>query len=188
MPINRCFAAIAAASALLVTGCGGDQRRGSEPSIGATATVTARPVAAVGPGGKLETPVSAPATDPARRAYIARVDRICGRIDPERNKEQEDSTGALSDIARRYVVASVLSADELREIEAITPPRGDARALRTNVFDVIVRQLSIRKQIHRAILARDLTTVEARQSDLDDLTRLLAGFARGYGFKVCGTD
>ena len=55
-------------------------------------------------------------------------------------------------------------------------------------FDVIVRQLAIRKQIHLALLERDLTTVQARQSGLDDLTRLLAGFARGYGFTVCGTD
>jgi hypothetical protein len=179
---------LAAASALFLTGCGGDQRRASESGIDGTGSVTARPVAATTAVGPLEAAVSAPVTNPARRVYIARVDRICGRIDPERNKEREDSNGALNDVARRYLVASVLSARELHEIEAIAPPRGDARALKTNVFDVIVRQLAIRKQIHLALLERDLTTVQARQSGLDDLTRLLAGFARGYGFTVCGTD
>jgi hypothetical protein len=188
MQIHRCVAGIAAASALLLAGCGGDQRRASESSIDATAGAAARPVAASVTGGALEATVSAPVTDPARRLYVARVDRVCGRIDPERNREREDSNGALDDVARRYVVASVLSGRELREIEAIAPPRGDARALKANVFDVIVRQLSIRTQIHQAILTRDLATVEARQSDLDDLTRQLAGFARGYGFRVCGKD
>jgi hypothetical protein len=188
MRIHLSVAWIAAGSALLLTGCGADQRRASESSIDATAGVTARPVAATGTAGRFEATVSVPVTDPARRTYVARVDRVCGRIDPERNKEREDSNGALNDVARRYAVASVLSGRELREIEAITPPRGDAPALKTNVFDVIVRQLAIRKQIHQALLERDLASVEARQSDLDDLTRLLAGFARGYGFKVCGTD
>lgn len=188
MRLHRCVAGIAAASALLLTGCGADQRRASDSSINATTSVTARTVSATGTGGAYEAPVSAPVTNPARRVYVARVDRICGRIDPERNKERQNPHGALNDVARRYVVASALSARELHEIEAIAPPRGDARALKTNVFDVIARQLSIRNQIHQAIISRDLATVEARQSDLDDLTRLLAGFARGYGFKICGTD
>ena len=188
MRIHRSVAWIAAGSALLLTGCGADRRRASESSTDATAGVTARPVAATGTPGRFEAAVSVPVTDPARRAYIARVDRVCRRIDPERNKQREDSNGALSDVARRYAVASVLSGRELREIEAITPPQGEARALKTNVFNVIIRQLAIRNQIHQAILERSLITVQARQSELDGLTRLLAGFARGYGFKVCGTD
>ena len=188
MRIHRSVVWIAAGGALLLAGCGADQRRASESSINATGGVTARPVAATGTAGRSDAAVSAPVTGRARRAYVARVDRVCARIDPERNKEREDSAGALSDVARRYAVASVLGARELREIEAISPPRGDVRALKTNVFDVIVRQFAIRKQVHQALLEHNLATVRARQNDLDDLTRLLAGFARGYGFRVCGTD
>ncbi|MEO8966012.1 MAG: hypothetical protein ABI355_00345, partial [Solirubrobacteraceae bacterium] len=167
--------------------CGGDGRRASELSIGETSSVTAQPVAATGSPGPSEAMISAPITSPARQVYIARVDRICSRLDPARSREREDSGGGIDDLVRRYAAATTLSAEELHRIEAIVPPRGDGRALRANVFDVITRQLASRKQIHTALKARDLTTLEARQAEIDDLTRLLAGFARGYGFKVCGT-
>lgn len=172
---------------LMLAGCGGDGRRASESSIGETSSTAAQPVAATGSPGPAEAMVSAPITSPARQVYIARVDRICGRLDPARSKEREDSGGGIDEVARRYVAATTLSADELRRIEGVAPPRGAARALRANVFGVITQQLAIRKQIHTALKARDLATLEARQAELDDLTRSLAGFARGYGFQVCGT-
>src|SRR5665811_1569442 len=69
MRIHRCAAMLAAASALFLTGCGGDQRRASESGIDGTGSVTARPVAATTAVGPLEAAVSAPVTDPARRVY-----------------------------------------------------------------------------------------------------------------------
>ena len=177
----RCGAAgaIVLISLVATAGCGGDTRRaGTAPTVPSPSATTATGAALV----------PMPVAGRARRAYVTRVDRICGRMDPERNRAREDARGGLPEVARRYDDSIALGARELQMIQAITPPRGDERALRANVFGVIARQLAVRRRIHTALVARDLSAVTSLQAQLDELTRSLVGFARGYGFKVCGTD
>lgn len=173
-------------SVFVLAACGGDTRRASEPSIGHGGTTALAASASLEP--VVVAAVSSPVTNGARRAYIARLDAVCSRLDPERNRQRENASGDLAQVAGRYQDAIALGAGELREVESVTPPRGDARALRVNVFDVITRELAVRKLIHTALLAGNMTALETQQQRLDQLTGWLAGFARGYGFKICGTD
>ena len=167
---------------ILVAGCGGDTRRAGQAPV---QPPTATPAQAAAPAGPL---VAARVTDPERRAYIARIDRICSRFDPARNRAREDASGDVAEVARRYDESIAVGARELREIEAVRPPHGDSAALRANVFDVIARQLELRRRIHVALVAREAGTVTALQAQLDALSHSLVGFARGYGFTICGTD
>jgi hypothetical protein len=167
---------------LAVASCCGDSRRASQENVrGSTQTST---TPAVG-GGPI---VPASVTDPRRRAYIARVDAVCKRLDPERNNAREKASGDAAQVLKGYDDSVALGASQLSEIEAIKPPPADAAALRANVFDVIRQQLAVRRQIATALAGADTARVAALQQQLDALTRSLTGFARGYGFKVCGTD
>lgn len=181
----RTLAALMAIT-VVVGGCGGDSRRASEPIIGQAGTTEL--AAGSSPEAVVSSSVSSPVTDASRRAYISRLDGVCGRLDRERNRQRENASGDLAQIAGRYEASIAIGAQELRDVESIPPPSGDARALRVNVFDVITRELAVRKRIHAALLAGNVTALAAEQRRLDDLTRWLAAFALGYGFKVCGTD
>jgi hypothetical protein len=77
---------------------------------------------------------------------------------------------------------------ELRRIQAVPPPPGESRLLRANVFDVINRQLALRGEIRNALPSLDIARLQALQGQLDDLSRSVTAFARGYGFRVCGED
>jgi hypothetical protein len=171
----------------LLGGCGGDTRRGEEGGRTAAqgssteASTTANPAAP---------PVIAKVKDPARRAYIARVDGVCSRLDPER-KSAEERVGNSRDAqeaARSYEDSIAAGEAELRRIEAIPVPPGERQLVRTNVFDVIRRQLAVRRQIGAALAAVDVARLRTLRVELDDLTRSLTGFARGYGFRVCGEE
>lgn len=167
---------------LAVASCGGDSRRASQENARASTQASTTPSAGSGPI------VPARATDPQRRAYIARVDAVCKRLDPERNNAREKASGDAAQVMKGYDDSIALGTSQLSEIEAIQPPRGDAAALRANVFDVIRRQLAVRRQISTALASGNTAQVAALQQQLDALTRSLTGFARGYGFMVCGTD
>ena len=172
-----------AAIVLLAVGCGGDRNRAetmttAAPAQAAPTTTTSVPV------------VTANVTDPRRRAYIARVDRICAQMDPERNTARE-RTGQSADAraaASAYDDSIALGEAQLRRIRAVPVPPRDRDALEANVFGVIRRQLATRRQISAALAAGDLTRLRTLRARLDDLTRSLSGFARGYGFRVCGED
>ncbi len=171
---------------LLFAGCGGDSRRASQQSLKAAGPTATRSGSDVPAGtGPI---VPARVTDPARRAYIARVDAVCKRLDPERTGAREHASGDTSQVLKGYDDSIALGATELNDIEAIKPPHGDATALRVNVFDVIRHQLAVRREIRTALAGDDTTQVRALQGQLDALTRSLVGFARGYGFTVCGAD
>ena len=162
--------------ALGAAGCGGDTRRGESETSEATA--------AGGPA------IATRVTDPARRAYVARVDAVCRRFDPERSKTQERVANASlpAEAAKTYDETIGLGRSELRRIEAIPAPPGEDELLRTNVFDVIRRELAIRGEIGGALSATDVPRLRRLRGELDSLSRSLGGFARGYGFRVCGED
>lgn len=142
----------------LLAGCGGDRRRGEAETSGATnPTSTARSSEPASSGSKKAPPVTK-VTDPARRAYLARVDAVCGTIEPERGKEQE-RVGAAADsaeAAKAYEGTIALGWRELRQIEAIAPPPGDEALLRANVFHSVKGQLALRAEIRSALAAADV--------------------------------
>ena len=166
---------------VVLAGCGADARRAGTQTTAAPATATANQQ-----GPSLVTDV----TDPERRAYVARVDRICARLDPERSAvdEQVSKSADSRAAAAAYEKTISLGSSQLRQIEAVSAPPRDQAALRADVFAVISRQLAIRQQIKTALAAADVTRLQSLRSELDGLTRSLAAFARGYGFHVCGEE
>ena len=172
---------------LLLVGCGGDKRRAESE----TNTVSQPSPAPASTGHPGEMPViAATVTDPAHRAYVARVDGVCSRFDPERKEAQSRVREAadVGEAAKTYDDTVTLGQRELHEVEAIPVPKGEKALLNANVFDVIKRQLTIRRRISAALAAVELPRLRRLRGELDDLTRTLAAFARGYGFRVCGED
>lgn len=168
---------------VVLAGCGADTRRAETQTA---ATTTAATATAVQPGPTLATKI----TDPQRRAYVARVDRICARLDPERSAvgERVAKSADAREAAAAYEKTITLGSSQLRQIEAVPAPPRDRAALRADVFAVISRQLVIRQQIKTALAAADVTRLQSLRLELDGLTRSLAAFARGYGFQVCGEE
>jgi hypothetical protein len=168
----------------LLLGCGGDRRRAETE----TGEATRQPSAAV-PQPTHSGPVRVTkVADPARRSYIARVDAICGKVDRERTT-QEEKVGAArgtAEAAKAYEDTVVLGWHELRRVEAVPPPPGDQALLRANVFDAVKEQLRLRTRIGAALSEVDVRLLRALRAHLDNSTRALTGFARGYGFRVCG--
>lgn len=183
------FFRILAAAALIsafVVGCGGDTRRGETESTAAVSPAgnpTTRSQNAA-PGPVTVTKIS----DPARRAYVARVDSVCGHLDRERSTEQGKvaSSKLTSEAVKAYDDTIALGWKELRQIEAIRTPPGERAVLRANVFDVIRSQLALRRRISGALAAVDVPRLRVLRAEADNMTRALTGFARGYGFRVCG--
>lgn len=173
----------------LAAGCGGDKRRAESETTG----VATHPAPAPAPlhqgvtGGPV---IATKVTDPARRAYVARVDSVCHRLDPERSTAQGrvGEQALPGEAAKAYDDTIALGWRELRQIEAIPVPPGEQALLRANVFDVIRRQLTLRRRIGDALAAVDVPRLRQLRGELDNLARSLGGFARGYGFRVCGED
>ena len=163
-------------------GCGGDTRRAETESV---STQTPPSMTAAQPGKPA--PVAA-VTDPARRAYIARTDAICRAADSERNRAREDVDKAADpqEAAHSYGQETTLAASELRRIEAVPPPAGDGQLLRANVFDPVRQQLALRARMRAALAVTDVPRLRALREQLDNISRALAGFARGYGWRACG--
>lgn len=188
MTSPRALTIVAASMAALAgfAGCGGDSGRGEQersaqnPSTRTSSTPTT---------AKRSVPVT-PATDPARRAYVARVDRVCRSLDPERSsaRERVGSSADAQEAAKAYDDNINSGETELRQIESIPVPPQEKQLVRTNVFDVIRRQLALRRQIRDALAAVDVPRLRSLRGQLDDLSRTLTGFARGYGFRVCGEN
>lgn len=171
-------------------GCGGDKRRGESE----TTEATTQPSAVQSPEStapRSTEPVRVTkVTDPARRAYVARVDAICAQIDPERAKEQErvGSSTDSAQAARTYDDTIVLGWRELRRIEAIPEPAGEKAVLKANVIEPIKGQLALRERIRSALAEANVPLVRRLRAELDNSTRALTGFARGYGFRTCGEE
>lgn len=170
-----------------VAGCGGDTRRAeTETTSAATQPAGASRQSPRGGGKAVSTKVSSP----ARRAYIARVDQICNRLDPERSAEQKrvgESTNT-QEATKAYEGTIALGERQLRQIEAVPAPPGDRAVLRTNLIDVIKSQLAVRRQIRGALGTANVAELRRLRHELDNLTLSLVSWARGYGFRVCGGD
>ena len=171
---------------ILLAGCGGETRRAETMTVTQGAVLS--PVQPPSPAGQQL--VATQVTDPQRRAYIARVDRVCVRLDRERNtaRERVANSPNAREQATAYQDMISLGDWQLRTIEAVPAPAHDRVALRTNVFDVIDRQLAIRRQMRAALAVADIPRLQVLRQELDDLTRSLGAFARGYGFRACGEE
>ena len=182
-------AALASALAVGAVGlaaCGGDTNRAET-----TTTVTTGPTASAAAAPQLaHAPATAAVSDPARRAYVRRVDGVCRRLDSKRNAARERAAEGVDEAqgAQAYDDSIALGERQLREIEAIPVPPGESQLLRTNVFDVLHRQLQLRREMQSALGDQDVESLQVMRSQLDSLTQSLLGFARGYGFRVCGED
>jgi hypothetical protein len=175
---------------VILAGCGGDTRRAE----------TEAPEAATRPSGSQVTGTEQPSselpvqvtkvTDPARRSYVGRVDAICGKLDPERARTQEKvgASAHAEEAVKAYDDTIALGWRELRQISSLPPPPGDAALLKANVIDPVRAQLRLRARIRSALAAADVPLLRRLRSELDNSTRALTGFARGYGFQVCGED
>lgn len=176
--------------AVLIAACGGDTRRGEAEQGEATTAPGVAPVPETSPPTASEPPQVTKITDPVRRAYVTKVDAVCRRFDPERTKEQElvgMSTGP-TEAVKAYEGTISLGWQELREVEAIAAPPSDRALLTANVFDPIRSQLALRARIRDALAAADVPLLRRLRAELDNSTRALAGFARGYGFRDCGEE
>lgn len=171
----------------VVAGCGGDSRRAESETTESAAQSETETVPAPQPSGTEPVHVSK-VTDPARRAYVTQVDAVCERFDPERGKDQQRVGSATrpEEAAREYESTISLGWKELRQIEKIGEPAGDAAVLKANVYDPIRHQLALRREIKAALAAVDVPKLTRLRAELDTSTQALTGFARGYGFQVCG--
>lgn len=167
----------------LAAGCGGDEGR-AESETGGSATSTAP---ATTSGGSAPV-VSAAVSDRARRAYITRVDRVCRQYDSDREttREQVEGSANTDEAAKAYDEDIALGQRQLNELMAIPPPPGDGDLLRVNLWDPIATQLALRQQIRDALTNVDVEQLRKLRAQLDDHTRQIVGFARGYGFRACG--
>jgi hypothetical protein len=167
-----------------LAGCGAETRRAETETEAATTSVPAPPV----PTGQPKNVPVAKVTDPHRRAYIAGTDRICRSLDPERSAARK-RVGESADIqgaVKAYEKDTALGFSELRKIEAVPPPPGDAALLRANVFEPIRSQLVLRAKIQAALAAVDVPRLRVLRAELDNISRALSAFARGYGWRACG--
>lgn len=170
---------------LALSGCGGDTNRAETESAVAT---TAPPTAGLHrPGNQASLPVAA-VSDPRRRAYIARTDRVCRRFDPERNTERERAreSATVEEATKAYERGTALGESELKTLEAVPPPPRDAALLRANVFGPVRHQLALRARIRSALAAANVPRLRALRAQLDNISRALSAFARGYGWHSCG--
>ncbi len=176
---------LAATLATLAAGCGAEPNRANT-----TAGRTTEGTPAAQPSSADGKPITAKVADARRRAYIARVDRICATLDPDRNSAQQRvaEAGGEREAAADYEDTIALGEKQLRRIQRVQIPADDRPLVRANVIDVIQRQLAIRRLIRRRLAAGEASGVRRLRGRLDDTTRTLVGFARGYGFRVCGED
>ncbi len=133
-------------------------------------------------------PGTAHVADPARAAYIRRVDAICRVRNPQRDADvraaRDAATEAEAVVAYDRSIAT--AGAQLREIEAVPPPPADADLITRNVFDRLRQRITLRRRISQDLAAADAGAASRDRAQLDALTIALEGFARGYGFAVCG--
>ncbi len=99
------------------------------------------------------------------------------------------SAADSAEAAKAYEGTVALGWQELRQIEAVPEPAGEKALLKANVFEPIKGQLALRATDPRgALAAADVPLLRRLRAELDNSTRALTGFARGYGFQACGEE
>ena len=175
--------------AAVFAGCGGDTRRGEAERTEATTRPSAvqTPESSQPPSGDRcgwrRSPIRFAAPTSAGRRGLRR-DRPRAREGAGEGRNRHGPAEAV----KAYEGTIALGWRELREIEAIAEPPGERRLLRANVFDPIRGQLALKAKIRDALAAADVPLLRRLRSELDNSIRALAGFARGYGFGVCGEE
>lgn len=184
---TRCASALLiVATVALLAACGGDTRRAETETEGSEASRSSVQEATnPAPAGPVRV---ARITDPARRAYVTRVDAVCRQVDPElaAGRDRVGNSADTNAEVTAYDDTIALGWRELRRIEAIPTPPGDGALLKANVFEPVRAQLELRERMSAALAMTDVATLRQLRSELDNSTRALAGFARGYGFRICG--
>lgn len=155
-----------------LAGCGGEEGRAPVSSTPAAVTVDE-------PSG------TASVSDPVRAAYIRKADRICEELDPQREAKRREA-GDADDPEIAYGESVDLAAEQLRRIEALTPPAGDEELIASNVVDRLRARLALRRSIQAALTSGDEDAAARDQAQLEALGTAVRSFARGYGFKECG--
>ena len=177
MPNVRRSAALAAAAATmgLLTACGGESGRAPVREVSTPTVVQAAGAARV--------------TDPARARYVQQVDSVCSRYNPRRERAVSDAAGA-TDVP--HAVAAYddnigLAEAQLRGVEAITVPSTDRALIQHNVVDRLRERLALRRALRTDLQDSDATSAQQDRARLDASLIALEAFARGYGFRVCGS-
>lgn len=167
---------VVVAAAALLSGCGG------EPARAPVRTAAAESPAPV----RVDEPaVTARVTDPARRAYIRRADRVCRELDPQREAKLREVEGA-ADAEGAYGETVTLAAEQLRRIAAIEPPLADRELIERNVIDRLRERLALRRRLQRDLATGDVQTTARDQASYEAFGVAVRSFARGYGFRECG--
>lgn len=165
---------LAGVLALTITfsGCGGEEARAPVPAAPQAVTVD-EPVGTASVG------------DPERAAYIRKADRICAELDPKRDAKRQQA-GDADDPEAAYGESVDLAAEQLRRIDALTPPAGDGDLIASNVIDRLQARLDLRRRLQTALADGDEGSAARDQAQLEALGTAVRSFARGYGFKECG--
>ncbi len=178
MPSVAQLTPVVLVSAVLLSGCGGEPRR---------AAVTVTVPAPTSSGVTVpETSGTARVTDPARMAYIRAADRVCGTLDPEREAKLREVKSAPSPVDA-YAATVALAGEQLRRIAAIPPPPADRSLIARNVVDRLHARLIARQYLQRDLAAGDDSAAARDQAQFEALGVAVRSFARGYGFRKCGT-
>jgi hypothetical protein len=165
----------AAAAAVVLAACGGDARRA--PVVQVTS-----PSVSVPPG-------TARVTDPERARYVRAVDAVCARDNPRREQAVADAEAApdVAGAVKAYNDDITIAQGQLRGVSGVTPPPADRVLIRANVLDRLQQRIVLRRALRDDLSRSDAASAQRHRAQLDALTLTLESFARGYGFKVCGS-
>ena len=173
---RRCAALAAAAATMgLLAGCGGEPNRAPVREVSTPTVAQAAGTARI--------------TDPARARYVQEVDRVCSRYNPRRERAVSDAEGApdVSHAVAAYDDNIGLAEAQLRGVEGITVPPGDRALIQHNVVDRLRERLALRRALRTDLQDSDATSAQQDRARLDASLIALEAFARGYGFRVCGS-
>lgn len=161
-------------AAVVLAACGGDARRA--PVVQVTS-----PSVTVPPG-------TASVTDPDRARYVRAVDAVCARDNPRRERAVAEAEAApdVDGAVKAYDDHIAIAEEQLRGVQAETPPAADRVLIRRNVVDRLTERLALRRALRDDLSRSDAESAQRHRAQLDALTLTLESFARGYGFKVCG--
>ncbi len=170
-------AALVAAAATIgpLAGCGGESGRAPVRELSTPTVVQAAGAARV--------------TDPARARYVQAVDEVCSRYNPRRERAVSEAEGA-PDVDRAVAAYDDnigLAEAQLRGVEAITVPSADRALIQHNVVDRLRERLALRRALRTDLRNSDTAGAQRDRAQLDASLIALEAFARGYGFRVCGS-
>ncbi len=80
-----------------------------------------------------------------------------------------------------------LAEAQLRGVEAIPVPSADRALIQHNVVDRLRQRLALRRSLRTDLRDSDAAGAQRDRAQLDASLIALEAFARGYGFRVCGS-